>query len=191
MHAGPQRTASTDSLPAAPSKRRIGIAAGGGGYGLKGIYVLASDGLLHEQVVTTGIDYAPAIKFLPSAASPSGLNIVGKTIYASTSAACGVPGGVWAINMTSADYPVAHYDIPKGSDPASMETTLAPDGTAYVLTRGRTFESIIRLSCQQRGGSGKQVEGEGLVHRAGILGCDEPHRVLLQRQAACSSGRQG
>jgi len=118
-----------------PSERRLGAAAGGGGFGLKPIYALTSDGMLHGQVVTTGADYAPAVKFLPAAASASALNITGKTIYAATETACGaVPSGVWAVNMTTADYPVAHADMPKGAALAGTGPVLGPDGTAYVAT---------------------------------------------------------
>jgi len=118
-----------------PSERRLGAASGGGGFGLKPIYALTSDGVLHGQVVTTGADYAPSVKLLPGAASPSALNITGKTIYSSTSTACGqVPGGVWAVNMTTADYPVAHTDMPKGASIAGTGPVLGTDGTAYVVT---------------------------------------------------------
>ncbi len=118
-----------------PNERRLGVPAGGGGFGLKTIYALTSDGMLHGQVVTTGADFAPAVKLLPGAASPSALNITGKTIYTSTSTACSaVPSGVWAVNMTTADYPVEHADMPKGASIAGTGPVLGADGTAYVVT---------------------------------------------------------
>ena len=118
-----------------PSERRLGAPSGGGGFGLKPIYALTSDGMLHGQVLTTGADYAPSVKFLPAAATTSALNFVGKTIYAATPTACGdVPSGVWAVNMTTADYPVAHADMPKGASIAGTGPVLGPDGTAYVVT---------------------------------------------------------
>ncbi len=118
-----------------PGERRLGAASGGGGFGLKPIYALTSDGKLHGQVVTTGTDYAPPVKLLPGAASASALNIAGKTIYTATSKACGaVPSGVWAVNMTSADYPVAHADMPRGASIGGIGPVLGPDGTAYVVT---------------------------------------------------------
>ena len=118
-----------------PNERRLGGGSGGGFFGLKPIYALTSDGMLHGQVVTTGADYAPAIKFLPAAANVSALNITGKTIYTTTPTACGdVPSGVWAVNMTTADYPVAHAEMPKGAAIAGTGPVLGPDGTAYVVT---------------------------------------------------------
>ena len=118
-----------------PNERRLGAPSGGGGFGLKPIYALTSDGMLHGQVVTTGTDYAPAVQFLPSAANVAALNITGKTIYTAIAAGCGnVPAGVWAVNMTTADYPVAHADMPKGAAIAGIGPVLGPDGTAYVVT---------------------------------------------------------
>ena len=64
---------------AGANERRLGVAPGGGYFGLKGIYVLTADGMLHEQVMTTGADFAPPVKFLPAAdASPFGLNFEDK-----------------------------------------------------------------------------------------------------------------
>ena len=166
--------------PMSPRERRLGIAAGGGGFGLKGVYVLTSDGMLHEQIATTGVDFAPAIRFLPASANPSTLNIVGKSIYASTSAACGASAGVWALNVASADYPVAHYDIPEGGSLTSMEPTrLRQTAPPMYWTGTRTIESFIRLSCQQRRGSGKRLESEGLVYAICDPGRIEPNRLLL------------
>ena len=48
------------------SERRLGVSPGGGYFGFKGIYVLTPDGMLHEQVMTTGADFAPPVKFLPA-----------------------------------------------------------------------------------------------------------------------------
>ena len=125
-----------------PNERRIGVVAGGGGFGLKGIYAVTSDGMLHEQVLTTGVDFAPPVKFLAGAASPSALNITGKKIYTATSAACGaIPAGVSAVDMTSQDYPVEHYDLPKGGTLAGTGPVLGSDGTAYIVTGSGSAQS--------------------------------------------------
>jgi outer membrane protein assembly factor BamB len=130
---GAPQPAQPPPLPA--NQRRLGIAPGGGGFGLRGIYALTSDGMLHEQVLTTGVDFAPAVKFLAASATPSALNILGKTIYTATSKGCGaVPGGVSAVNMTTADYPVAHYDLPKGATLEGTGPILGANGTVYVVT---------------------------------------------------------
>ena len=60
----------------------MGAAAGGGYFGLRGVYVLTSDGYLHEQIMATGLDYAPPVKFLPAPNGSSfGLNMNDKVVY--------------------------------------------------------------------------------------------------------------
>ena len=122
--------------PLAPSARRIGIAPGGGGFGLKGIYVLTNDGMLHEQVVTTGADFAPPVKLLPAAAgSAYGIGIVGKKIYTTTGRDCrGVPNGVWAMDMTTEAYPVTSFSTGKVHPLNLTGPVFSPDGTAYIVT---------------------------------------------------------
>ena len=77
--------------------------------------MLTADGMLHEQVMTTGADFAPPVKFLPSAdGNAFGLNFSSKTIYTATGRECGgVPNGIWAIDLSSADYPVKSYATQK------------------------------------------------------------------------------
>jgi hypothetical protein len=100
-----------DPPPAKSTERKLGVAPGGGYFGFKGVYVITPDGMLHEQVVTTGTDFAPPVKFLTGATgSVSGLNFVDKTIYAATTSQCGdVPTGLWSINLASGDYAVSNY----------------------------------------------------------------------------------
>ena len=123
--------------PAAQAnERRLGVAPGGGYFGLKGIYVLTADGMLHEQVMTTGADFAPPVRFLPAPnASPYGMNILGKQVYSATGRGCGgVANGIWSIDMASPDYHVTSLSTP-GSRPLALTgPVLAPDGTAYFVT---------------------------------------------------------
>jgi outer membrane protein assembly factor BamB len=129
--------------PPKPNERRLGISSGGAFAGLKGIYVLTADGMLHEQVMTTGADFAPPVKFLPAGnISPSGLNFFDHTIFTATGRGCGgASNGLWAIDLTSADYPVASYlaqPIPL-LDPAGPLIT--PDGSAIIVTGRGTSSS--------------------------------------------------
>ena len=56
---------------------------------MKGVYVLTSDGYLHEQIMATGLDYAPAVKFLPEANGSSfALNINDKVVYTLAESGC-------------------------------------------------------------------------------------------------------
>jgi hypothetical protein len=127
---------------AAPNERRLGVAPGGGYFGLKGVYVLTLDGMLHEQVMTTGADFAPPVKFLPAAdASPFGLNFEDKVIYTATGHGCGgVPNGLWAINLASADYPVASYTSQQVRPLALSGPVVSPDGHALFVTGSGTSD---------------------------------------------------
>ena len=123
--------------PAAKStERKVGVAPGGGYFGLKGIYVLTPDGMLHEQVMTTGADFAPPVKFLPApGGSASGINFVSKAIYASTQHDCGgVANGLWSIDFAPGTYPVASYATSKLHLLSPSGPALASDGTAFVVT---------------------------------------------------------
>jgi hypothetical protein len=125
-----------EAPPAKASERRLGVSPGGGYFGFKGIYVLTADGMLHEQVIPTGADFAPPVKFLPAGdGSPFGLNFTDKTIYTATGRDCGgVPNGIWAIDLTSVDYPVASYSTQKVRPLALTGPVVTPDGTAVVVT---------------------------------------------------------
>lgn len=118
-----------------PSERRVGVSPGGGGFGFKGIFVLTGDGYLHEQVITTGADFAPAVKFVPGAPGmPSGVGLDGKTIFAATKAGCGgEKNAVWALNMESAEYPVASYEMGAVAPLVAMGPTIS-NNVAYVVT---------------------------------------------------------
>lgn len=93
-----------------PSERRLGGGAGTGGFSLRGIYVLTPDGMLHEQVLTTGVDYAEPVKFLPNAQGGiRNLNVVGKTIYTVTEQGCGDSvNALWSLDMGNG-YAVQSY----------------------------------------------------------------------------------
>jgi len=122
--------------PVRPGDRKLGMKAGSGFFGLQGIYALTSDGYLHEQVLSTGDDFAPPVKFLSgNGANAYGLNILGNTVVAVTGQHCGgVENGVWALQMTEGGYPVAHYTADQ-LDPLNLTgVPLAEDGTGYLVT---------------------------------------------------------
>jgi outer membrane protein assembly factor BamB len=121
--------------PPSPGARRLGGSAGAGGFTLRAIYAITNDGMLHGQVLTTGADYGPPVKFLPAAgAGAGGLNMIGKTIYTVTAHNCGgVPNAVWAMDMTTESYPVSSYATQKGSALGLSGPTLT-ETAAYVVT---------------------------------------------------------
>jgi hypothetical protein len=124
-----------DPPPAAPSARRLGLAPGGGYFGLKGIYVLTNDGMLHEQVITTGADFAPPVRFLPAANGDTyGLNFSSHMIFATAGRGCGsVSNGVWAIDLSLASYPVASYATQTVKPLSLTGPVLDSEGTSFIV----------------------------------------------------------
>ncbi len=117
--------------------RRVGAAAGGGGFALRGIYVLTPDGNVHEQVLTTGADFAAPVNFIPSSAGGlHPLNIGGKSLYTVTTRGCGsTPNALWSLDMTTSQYPVSSFKTQTLAPIDVMGPTLG-DGVAYMVTGG-------------------------------------------------------
>jgi outer membrane protein assembly factor BamB len=124
------------AAPLAPSERRVGAAAGGGYFGLRGVYVLTGDGYLHEQIMATGLDYAPPVKFFPTpGGSPFGLNINDKIVYTAAGSSCkNVADAIWSIDMNTPDYTVASYKTQKLGLAGLTGPVIGHDGTAYITT---------------------------------------------------------
>jgi len=123
------------------SPRRIGR---GVGFAFRGVYVLTRDGSLHEQILSNGEDYAPAVKFLPSAnGNLSDLTIIGSTLYVNTSHGCGgVPNGVWALDMSTPEYKVNSYSTNGISVSGLDGPAQSTDGkTLYAITGSGTPNS--------------------------------------------------
>jgi outer membrane protein assembly factor BamB len=129
--------------PPKPDERRLGNAPVGVFAGLKGIYVLTPDGMLHEQVMTTGVDFGPPVKFLPAAnTSPLGLNFFDHTIFAVTGRGCSAaPNALWAIDLTSSDYPVASYPSEQARLLDLAGPLITPGGSAIIVTGRGTSSS--------------------------------------------------
>jgi outer membrane protein assembly factor BamB len=140
--------------PVAASARRVGGSAGGGSYGLKGVYVLTSDGYLHEQIMATGLDYAPAVKFLPEAKGSSfALNINGQVVYTLAESGChNEPGAVWSVDLNTPAYTVSSYQSQKLTLAGLTGPAIGTDGTVYVVTgkgpAGEHPNSVLALSAK-------------------------------------------
>jgi outer membrane protein assembly factor BamB len=122
--------------PLPRAQRRVGTAAGGGSYGTKGIFVLTSDGYIHEQIMATGLDYAPPVKFLQAANGSSfGLNMNEKVVYTFTGAGCrNVANALWSVDLNTPDYTVSSYKTQKLSLAGLTGPAIGQDGTVYVVT---------------------------------------------------------
>lgn len=122
--------------PVPAGERKLGIKAGTGAFGLQGIYAVTRDGYLHEQVLATGDDFAPPVKFLPgNGALTDGLNISGDTIVAVSANHCdGIENGAWAIQMTAGGYPVTHLGG-ENLKPLNLSgLPMVKDGTGFLVT---------------------------------------------------------
>jgi hypothetical protein len=124
------------AAPLAPSERRVGAAAGGGYFGLRGVYVLTGDGYLHEQIMATGLDYAPPVKFSPAPGGSSfGLNINDKIVYTAAGSGCkNVADAIWSIDLNTPDYTVSSYKTQKLGLAGLTGPVIGHDGTAYITT---------------------------------------------------------
>jgi hypothetical protein len=151
-----QRPATPPPPPPPPpdaADRWIGAPSPGGGFGLKGIYVVTGDGYLHEQIMATGLDYAPAEKFISGASGTiSALNMNEKVLYAETSAGCGkAPNAVWSMNLNTAEKSVASFETGKIKLMDLTGPAIGPDGTVYVQTGSGTgdyADGVIALTAK-------------------------------------------
>lgn len=148
IHFGGPRPAAKPGAPPAPppprppeeplpvSERRVGASPGGGYFGLRGVYVVTSDGYVHEQIMATGLDYAQPVKFLPVAGGSSfGLNMNEKVLYALSGAGChNVANALWSIDLNTPDYTVSSYKTQKISLNGLTGPAIGRDGTVYVTT---------------------------------------------------------
>lgn len=165
IHFGARRPAGARPAPSAPpaeppppAQRRVGAVPGGGYFGLKGVYVLTSDGYMHEQIMATGLDYAPPVKFLPRPSGDSfGLNMYDKVVYTKTGPGCrNAPNAAWSIDLSTPDYTVSSYKTQKLGLAGLTGPTIGRDGTAYVVTgsgpadpsAGLYANSVVALSAK-------------------------------------------
>lgn len=92
------------------------------------LYVLGSDGMLHNMYVSNGEEPEPAVKFIGPNANAQGLIVADNVAYVTTTGGCGgVADGLWALDLATKEVTSWAGKIAGGSGPA-----LAPDGTLYV-----------------------------------------------------------
>jgi outer membrane protein assembly factor BamB len=149
IHFGGPRPAGAHPAPAPPpaeplplAQRRVGAIAGGGSFGLKGVYVLTGDGYMHEQIMSTGLDYAPPIKFLPAPSGDTfGLNMNDKVVYTTTGHGCrNAPNTAWSIDLSTPDYTVNSYQTKSLNLAGLTGPTIGRDGTVYLVTGSGTTD---------------------------------------------------
>ena len=174
-----KRTPGTPPPPPPPvaksNERKLGVAPGGGYFGLKGIYVLTPDGMLHEQVMTTGADFAPPVKFLPAAnGNAYGLNFAEKTIFTATGHDCGsVANGLWSIDLSDGNYTVANYSTGKLHPIALSGPVITPESTSIIVTEAGTSDSSAGVYAGSVVAIGKDMKVEDWYTPEGRLGSYE------------------
>lgn len=118
---------------------------GGGGFGqIASVFVLASDGMLHQLSVQTGKHVVTQpVKFLPPNAHASALIVVDDVLYTSTRNECGgMPNSVWAIDLTSPEKTTASWKTNGANVAGSAGPALGTDGTIYVATTDAANSSM-------------------------------------------------
>jgi len=122
--------------PAPPTSAGRGPALapgrGGGAFAVRGIYVLTSDGNLHEMNLANGEDVMPPAKLVPPNGKPYSMNMVDNVVYATTGQKCGGnPNGVYAMDLTSSDKKVASFGTNGGGIWGLGGAAVGTDGTVY------------------------------------------------------------
>src|SRR5579862_2624971 len=89
-------------LTATPVVPPLPIARTGGRPGVRGAYILSSDGQLHQLNLANGEDIAPPASFVPPNGKPYSLNVVDNVVYTATGQHCaGNPNGAYALDLSN------------------------------------------------------------------------------------------
>ena len=117
---------------AAPAGRGPAPTPAGGNFAVRGIYVLTSDGNLHEMNLANGEDVMSPAKLVPPNGKAYSLNMVDNVVYATTGQKCGGnPNSVYAMDLTSADKKVSSFGTNGGGIWGLGGAAIGTDGTIY------------------------------------------------------------
>lgn len=120
-------------LTATPVVPPLPIARAGspsGRFGPRGIFVLSSDGQLHQLNLNNGEDLAPPAKFVPPNGKPYSLNVVDNVIYTTTGQRCGgSPNAAYALDLS--DMKVSSWNSNGGGLWGLAGPAVGTDGTIY------------------------------------------------------------
>ena len=141
---GAATSAGRGPAPAAPSRPMP-----------RGLYVLTSDGSLHEMNLANGEDVMPPAKFIPPNGKPYSMNMIDNVVYTSTGQKCGGnPNGVYAMDLTSDDKKVSSFASNGGGIWGLGGPAIGTDGTIYAEVgdgewdpaKGVYSDSVLALS---------------------------------------------
>jgi outer membrane protein assembly factor BamB len=104
----------------------------------RSIYVVSSDGSLHQLSLTEGEELAAPVSFMPPNGKPYSLNFADNVIYSTTAQRCGGnPNGVYSIDLVSADKvdkKVSFFPSGAGGLWGLGGAAIGTDGTIYSMT---------------------------------------------------------
>lgn len=136
--ATPPGTPVSPGQPPTPAAKPAELPArlGGGGFGgPRPIYLVTSDGKLHQFNTSDGSDQFPPMNFLPANAKASTLTLNANVMYTTTSGNCGgSQDAVWAIDLAMEEPAVASFPLHGGDAGGTGGYALGNDGTVYVQT---------------------------------------------------------
>lgn len=121
------------------------------------VYVISIDGKLHALNLVNGEDRFPPVQFVPAYSKNWSLNLLGGTIYTTTSQGCAVTkSGVWAMDIKSADKKVVFFqsDTTGGGIWGRGGASIGATGIVYAetgdgpvdLKAGKYADSILALT---------------------------------------------
>lgn len=117
--------------PSAPPAGAPG-AGGSGPFRVRSVYIVSSDGNLHQLNPANGEDVAPPVNFLPPNGKPYSLNLVDNVLYTITGQGCGGnPNAVYAIDLSSPEKKVSSFFSKGGGLWGLAGPAIGTDGTIY------------------------------------------------------------
>ncbi len=107
----------------------------------KPVYVLASDGKLHQLNQQDGAEVGTPLPFVPAGAKAQSLNISDSVLYTTTSRGCkDTPDAVWALDLSDSEMKVASFMLDGTAAEGLGGTAIGTDGTVYVQTGDGRFD---------------------------------------------------
>jgi outer membrane protein assembly factor BamB len=137
-----------NALNATPLIRKEGLTAD--------VLTIATDGSLHILNINDGEDRMPPIPFVPPYAKSWSLNMIGGTVYTTTSQGCGgAKSGVWSLDLDHPEHKVAFTMSSGGvwgragvaiNQEGTNVYALAGDGQIYDPATNHFPDTVLQLS---------------------------------------------
>lgn len=114
--------------------------------GMRPVYALAGDGMLHTINVADGEELKPAVKFGFGNGKSYALNMWNNVIFTTTSQGCnGNPNQVWAIDVTDPEHKVMTWNPKSGGLWGRTGAAIDSTGTAWAPTGDGVYDPEHRV----------------------------------------------